>query len=62
MFADLRRCLFKAHRKQDNLDNDGTPIQDPKRSQDYRERCFSQLEWWAEAAKEHKTVTDPFAR
>jgi chromate reductase len=55
IFADLRR-------KQDNFDDHGNPIQDSKRWQDYCDRCFSQLEWWAEAAKEHKMVTDPFAR
>ena len=26
----------------------------------YVDRCFSQLEWWAEAAKEHRKVVDPY--
>ena len=25
----------------------------------YVDRCFSQLEWWGEAAKKHRTVVDP---
>ena len=37
-------------------------MQDPKRWQAYCGRCFSQLEWWAEAAKGHKLVADPFAK
>jgi len=47
---------------QDNLDENGKPTEDPERWQDYCDRCFSQLEWWAEASKEHKTVSDPFAK
>ena len=53
---------YQTNHKKDNLDDHGNPIEDPKRWQDYCERCFSQLEWWAEAAKEHKMVSDPFAR
>jgi len=47
---------------QDNFDEDGIPMEDPQRWQDYCTRCFSQLEWWAEAAREHKAVSDPFAK
>lgn len=46
---------------QDALDDDGKPLEDPKRWQDYCGRCFSQLEWWAQAARQHKEVADPFA-
>eukprot|EP00536_Pseudo-nitzschia_multiseries_P009826 jgi/Psemu1/201830/e_gw1.286.12.1 len=46
---------------QDALDNDGKPTQDPQRWQEYCGRCFSQLEWWAEAARKHKAIADPFA-
>lgn len=27
----------------------------------YSDRCFSQLEWWAVAAKSHRADVDPFA-
>lgn len=47
---------------QDALDDNGKPMQDPKRWHGYCGRCFLQLEWWAEAAKEHKLVEDPFAK
>mmetsp|Transcript_13173 Transcript_13173/g.30731 ORF Transcript_13173/g.30731 Transcript_13173/m.30731 type:complete len:250 (-) Transcript_13173:4284-5033(-) len=46
---------------QDILDDDGKPMLNPKRWQRYCGRCFSQLEWWAEAARKRKEIADPFA-
>jgi chromate reductase len=45
---------------QDVLDDDGTPTEDPQKWQQYCDRSFSQLEWWATAAKRHRTQVDPF--
>lgn len=36
----------------------GDPL-DVERWEKYADRCFSQLEWWGSAAKEHKKVADP---
>jgi hypothetical protein len=33
---------------------------DPVRWQKYCGRCFSQLEWWAEATRRHRELVDPF--
>ena len=33
---------------------------DPEQWSKYCGRCFSQLEWWAEAASRHKEAADPF--
>ena len=33
---------------------------DPERWQTYCGRCFAQLEWWADAARQHREVADPF--
>ena len=33
---------------------------DPEQWRKYCGRCFSQLEWWAEAARRHRKVADPF--
>ena len=38
-------------------DNNNNPEQWMK----YCGRCFSQLEWWAEAARTHRQISDPFA-
>lgn len=32
---------------------------DVERWDGYVDRCFSQLEWWGEAAKEHRKIVDP---
>ncbi|KAL3918193.1 MAG: hypothetical protein SGARI_007528 [Bacillariaceae sp.] len=45
---------------QDILDSDGIPVQDEERWQQYTDRCFSQLEWWGDAARKHKEEVDPF--
>lgn len=51
---------------QEVLDRDGNIIDTTKDNNDvnqwkkYCGRCFSQLEWWAEAAKNHREVVDPF--
>ena len=58
----IRPCLTICPCVQDALDDNGKPMQDPKRWHGYCGRCFLQLEWWAEAAKEHKLVEDPFAK
>ncbi|OEU05855.1 flavo protein [Fragilariopsis cylindrus CCMP1102] len=46
---------------QDVFDEDGNAINDPESWNSYSGRCFSQLEWWANAASAHKSVKDPFA-
>ena len=33
---------------------------DPVRWQKYCGRCFSQLEWWADATRRHRELVDPF--
>mmetsp|Transcript_41922 Transcript_41922/g.87995 ORF Transcript_41922/g.87995 Transcript_41922/m.87995 type:complete len:253 (-) Transcript_41922:58-816(-) len=50
------------------LDRDGNINDDPsdnkrdqhEKWQKYCGRCFSQLEWWAEACQQHRKVADPF--
>ena len=47
---------------QDVLDEEGAIIGDEATKQrwdSYMDRCFSQLEWWGEAASKHKQVVDP---
>jgi chromate reductase, NAD(P)H dehydrogenase (quinone) len=49
--------------KTDKNDDDHDDHDDPKSRWDaYCGRCFSQVEWWATAAKEHKKVVDPFKK
>eukprot|EP00584_Thalassiosira_punctigera_P001890 CAMPEP_0172545112 /NCGR_PEP_ID=MMETSP1067-20121228/15117_1 /TAXON_ID=265564 ORGANISM="Thalassiosira punctigera, Strain Tpunct2005C2" /NCGR_SAMPLE_ID=MMETSP1067 /ASSEMBLY_ACC=CAM_ASM_000444 /LENGTH=72 /DNA_ID=CAMNT_0013331791 /DNA_START=171 /DNA_END=389 /DNA_ORIENTATION=- len=49
---------------QEVLDRDGdidaNHKYDPDQWQKYCGRCFSQLEWWAEATRRHRDVADPF--
>jgi chromate reductase len=49
---------------QDVLEEDGSTstTDDPEKWRQYCDRCFSQLEWWATAAKQHRTQVDPFAK
>jgi hypothetical protein len=61
-------------RAQDVLDVDGTIISNKKNSDDpkgeineesrrwqtYCGRCFSQLEWWADATIRQRAILDPF--
>lgn len=47
----------EAHRA---LDEKGTPNDNVERWTSYANRGVSQLEWWATAAKQHKTLVDPF--
>jgi NAD(P)H-dependent FMN reductase len=47
---------------QDVLDEEGVPIKDEENWQRYTDRCFSQLEWWATAAKAQKRIVDPTQR
>jgi NAD(P)H-dependent FMN reductase len=44
----------------DNDDDDDNNATARQRWDDYCQRCFVQVEWWAEAAKNHKQVVDPF--
>ena len=49
----------------DVLDEDGCVMvtssdEDEERWIKYCNRCFSQLEWWGTAAKEHRQKVDPF--
>lgn len=52
-------AMIHIPKAQDVLREDGTP-HEASRWDSYPDRCFSQLEWWAEAAREQKTVCDPF--
>ena len=47
---------------QDVFDEDGSVADDSEtdRWNSYVDRCFSQLEWWATAAKEHRSKVDPY--
>jgi chromate reductase len=47
---------------QDILDEDGAPVENEEKWQQYTDRCFSQLEWWATAAKQHRQQVDPFVQ
>ncbi|KAL7553780.1 hypothetical protein ACHAWF_017107 [Thalassiosira exigua] len=60
-------AMIHIPKAQEVLDRDGNinastdnDVNDPERWQKYYGRCFSQLEWWAEAARCHKKVADPF--
>lgn len=44
---------------QEVLKEDGTPIENVERWESYTDRCFSQLEWWGEAAKKHRAIASP---
>lgn len=44
------------------LAENGIPLEDPVEWKDYCQRCFSQLEWWSNAAKEHRVKADPFEK
>ena len=46
---------------QNVLDENGNivVVGDEKKWNSYMDRCFSQLEWWANAAKNHKKIVDP---
>lgn len=47
---------------QNVLDEDGHPEEDLEKWQHHCDRCFSQLEWWATAAKQHRGNVDPFEK
>eukprot|EP00934_Nitzschia_sp_Nitz4_P006389 Nitzschia sp. Nitz4//scaffold121_size67750//36699//37388//NITZ4_006069-RA/size67750-processed-gene-0.9-mRNA-1//1//CDS//3329534354//6379//frame0 len=49
----------KAH---EVMDADGVVSEDPDQWESYCGRCFSQLEWWAAATKEHRQKVDPFQK
>ena len=59
-------AMIHIPKAQEVLDRDGNIIDTTKDNNDvnqwkkYCGRCFSQLEWWAEAAKNHREVVDPF--
>ncbi|CAB9504532.1 NAD(P)h-dependent fmn reductase [Seminavis robusta] len=47
------------------LDTDGTVLESSSQNQNekwdsYSDRCFSQLEWWAQAASNQRQLVDPF--
>lgn len=44
---------------QNVFDENGNVIGDAERWMSYTDRCFSQLEWWVNAAKKHRKVVDP---
>ena len=43
-----------------NINTTSKDSNDSEQWQKYCGRCFSQLEWWAEAAKRHREISDPF--
>ena len=45
---------------QDVFDDDGNTYKDKDEWNQYCHRCFSQLDWWATAAKQHRAQVDPF--
>jgi len=45
---------------QEVLDAAGIAVDRPERWSRYAGRCFSQLEWWGNAAKQHREEVDPF--
>lgn len=47
----------KAH---EVLNEEGVPINDAESWNKYLDRCFSQLEWWGTATKQHRAIVDPF--
>eukprot|EP00980_Cylindrotheca_fusiformis_P015984 scaffold4690_cov116-Cylindrotheca_fusiformis.AAC.14 len=47
---------------QDVLREDGSLVADEDKWRQYTDRCFSQLEWWATATKQHRQRVDPFAK
>ena len=57
-------AMIHLPKAQQVLDRDGninaSAGQDPDQWQKYFARTWFQLEWWAEAAKHHKSVVDPF--
>ena len=59
-------AMIHIPKAQEVLDRDGNIIDTTKDNNDvnqwkkYCGRSFSQLEWWAEAAKNHREVVDPF--
>ena len=60
-------AMIHIPRAQEVLDPDGIidiskkeNNNDPVRWQNYCGRCFSQLEWWAEATRRHRELADPF--
>ena len=46
--------------KQKSNNNDDDDDNEEDRWRKYCARCFSQLEWWAVAAQNHREVVDPF--
>lgn len=42
------------------LSEDGSALENEEKWQQYLDRCFSQLEWWAAATKQHRQQVDPF--
>ena len=46
----------------DAFDEQGVPSENPKRWNKYADRTFSQLEWWAEAARNQRALQDPFSQ
>lgn len=55
-------AMIHIPKAQEILDEDGCVIgseDDLKRWSSYVDRCFSQLEWWGTAARNHKEVVDP---
>eukprot|EP00571_Detonula_confervacea_P007363 CAMPEP_0172313654 /NCGR_PEP_ID=MMETSP1058-20130122/20689_1 /TAXON_ID=83371 /ORGANISM="Detonula confervacea, Strain CCMP 353" /LENGTH=254 /DNA_ID=CAMNT_0013027345 /DNA_START=1 /DNA_END=765 /DNA_ORIENTATION=+ len=57
-------AMIHIPKAQEAFDRDGNVTSkdnnDPEQWQKYCGRCFSQLEWWAEAAQRHREVADPF--
>jgi NAD(P)H-dependent FMN reductase len=53
-------AMIHIPKAQEVLDERGNVALDKNRWEGYVDRCFAQLEWWAEAAKQHRSTVDPF--
>jgi len=53
-------AMIHIPKAQNVLEENGMPVEDADQWKEYCHRCFSQLEWWGDAAKEHRTKVDPF--
>jgi chromate reductase, NAD(P)H dehydrogenase (quinone) len=55
-------AMIHIAKAQDVLDENGVPVapENVKSWDRYLDRCFSQLEWWGQATKQHRAVVDPF--
>lgn len=55
-------AMIHIPKAQDVVEEDGEPKDDAERWKEYCNRCFSQLGWWGEAAKGHRSKVDPLSK